>query len=105
MGQHLNRMTFELSNSPWTNSISVVTNKIDADITGNGEVSVANSNGTNSSRSARDVSFESVRADVDEMIGDLHWSKVYSRRETDLISLLIWANLFMLVLNFFLTSK
>jgi len=104
MGNHLNKLSFQLTDSDWTNRLSVVSNDIDAEISGTGHVSI-NGNGTNSSRAARDVSFDIVQRDVDELVGNMNWIRNHQYPDMDMITILVWLNIFILILNACLLGK
>ena len=105
MGNHLNKLSFQLTDSDWTNRFSVVSNDIDSEINdGHGHISI-NGNGTNSSRAARDVSFDIVQHDVDELVGKMNWIREHPHQDLDMITILVWLNIFVLILNSILLGK
>ena len=103
MGNNLNRMNFELTNSDWTNSLKISSHRIDTAVDGDGEVVVhVSDHGDNSTRNARDVSWSLTadRSGLDE--GDQGWIKTFhsTRTSLDLNELLVYFNLAFLALNF-----
>ena len=104
MGNHLQRMNFSLQDSDWTNSISVSSHSIDADISGSGHVMVSDAEDNDTSRTARDVSWsvESIQDDVDEIMSKGYY---YRGVQLDGLNLLFWLNLGLLTLNTVFLSR
>ena len=109
MGNHLNRMNFELTNSDWTNSFKISAHNVETDLDADGdgrvEVNVSD-RGDNSTRHARDVSW-SVHSDGTSILEDHQgtWIKTYRSSSIDLNELLIYVNFAFLALNFGFFSK
>ena len=106
MGNNLNKMSFSLTDSDWTNSLSIYSHHVDSDLNGDGEIIVTvDDRGNSSNRTIRDVSWSLSSDGVDVLENQMKWVKGVKWNSMDLNELFIYLNFAFLVLNFSVLGK